>query len=477
MQNPTQLPVPTLTKRSLSAHTWLGLFVSAFMYIICLSGTLTVFHQELERWEQPNVIETTDFDIATIEQAYDNFVNTYSEETEHMHVVFPTSGIPRLVIEDDHVAHFVNSDGSLGDTEQSYWTKMLEDLHFYLHLPKSFGMILVSAFGALLCALMLSGFFAHPRIIKDAFRFRRGGTGLQENIDLHNRFSVWASPFHLMIGITGAYFGLATILIVLVSQAFYEGNNQTVIDEVFPPEPILEQAIVKPQIGKAINYVQTNKPDAELIFLTVHEPNTKGQFIEIYTKMSKQLVYSENFRFDADGNYINQGDYRTLSGGKKLIYSMYRLHFGDFLGMPTKILYFILGIMLTIVSATGINIWLKKRKKQDLINQWWPTLVWGTPVALCISATINLYFATRLDAVIWVTLVIALAASKNIKNIPQLIYWLKQALIFTLFLFIVCYSVKHGSSAFNFAALQINVPLALYACYLFIRTPKPNLLT
>ena len=33
---------PVLVKRSLSAHSWLGLFVSALMYIVCLTGTLCV---------------------------------------------------------------------------------------------------------------------------------------------------------------------------------------------------------------------------------------------------------------------------------------------------------------------------------------------------------------------------------------------------------------------------------------------------
>ncbi len=32
----------SLSKRSLASHTWLGLVVSGFMYLICLSGTIAV---------------------------------------------------------------------------------------------------------------------------------------------------------------------------------------------------------------------------------------------------------------------------------------------------------------------------------------------------------------------------------------------------------------------------------------------------
>lgn len=472
MKNSKPMNNPSISKRSLSAHTWLGLFVSAFMYLICLSGTLAVFHQELERWEQPYVAEVSTFDISSIDKAYDTFVETYPEKTEHMHVVFPSSGIPRLVVENDHIAHFVNPDGSLGEVEKSHWTKMLVDLHLYLHLPKSFGMILVSAFGALLCALILSGFIAHPRIIKDAFRFRRGGTGLQENIDLHNRFSVWASPFHLMIGITGAYFGLASIFIVVVSQAFYDGNNQAVVDEFFAPEPSLEQPLQRPNITKAIEYVQQHDPDGAPIFLTVHEPNTPGQMIEIYVKQPGRLIYSENYRFDAQGNYLEAGGYRDGNAGKQVVYSIYRLHFGDFAGMPSKLLYFVLGMMLTVVSATGINIWLKKRKTTDVINQWWPTLVWATPTALVLGALLNLFIDVRLDLFIWLALVVALTLASKQKNIPLLVCQLKHGLAISLLIFVAIYTLLHGSAAFSLAALQINAPLFLYATYLWLTTNK-----
>ena len=45
----------SLAKRSLQSHTWLGLVVSAVMFLICLSGTIAVLHKEFERWEQPNI--------------------------------------------------------------------------------------------------------------------------------------------------------------------------------------------------------------------------------------------------------------------------------------------------------------------------------------------------------------------------------------------------------------------------------------
>lgn len=465
-------PKQSLSKRALSAHSWLGLVISAVMYIICLSGTLAVFHQEFERWEQPNVDEFYSFDYDQVTNAYATFTENYPEETGHMHVVFPSSGIPRLVVENDHLAHFVNPDGSLGAIENPHWTKMLVDLHLYLHLPNNVGMILVSAFGALLCSLVLSGLIAHPRIVKDAFRFRRGGNLLQQNIDVHNRLSVWATPFHLMIGVTGAYFGLAGILVTLTSQAFYEGNNQAVIEKVFTPEPTLEQHIQTPDIAKAIKDVQVRSPDGQLIFLTVHEPRTPGQFIEIYVKQPGRLIYSENFRYDVKGDFIETGGYQDGEAGKQIVYSLYRLHFGDYAGITSKLMYFVLGLMLTVVAATGINIWLVKRKTRDALNLFWPALVWGTPLSLLICAWLDLIVETRLDLILWTVLVGCMIVSLRYDSETKLKRDIKLLLSICIIAFLISYTVMHSTAAMSIASLQINLPLLSFACYLMMSWRK-----
>ena len=469
MQNTQEITKQPLTRRALKAHSWMGLFISAFMYVICLSGTIAVFHNEFERWEQPQIQETQYINTETAEQAFSTFIQRYREDTGHYHLVFPTSGIPRLVVENDHVAHFVNSDGSLGEIEKSHWTKMLVDLHLYLHLPNSIGVFIVSAFGGLLCAIILSGFLSHPRIIKDAFRLRRGGTGLQENIDIHNRLSVWASPFHLMIGVTGAYFGLAGLLIVIFSQAFYNGDNQAVVDEVFAPEPKLEQPLQTANIKKALQYVLDNDPFSNVLFLTVHEPNTPAQFIEIYVQKPQRLIYSENYRFTADGEFLALGDYENGPTGKQIVFSFYRLHFGDFYGLPSKVLYFVLGIMLTIVSATGINIWLNKRKTKDIVNYTWPAIVWGTPTALVVSAWLNLFVHSRLDAVVWAILVIVSGYAYFQKNEVKFLFQIKILLGIVILGFVATYTAVFGISALSTASLQINIPLIIFAIILLAR--------
>src|SRR5262245_24363355 len=46
---------PDFVRAMLAAHSALGLAFAALIYVVCLTGMLSVFAYELQRWEQPDV--------------------------------------------------------------------------------------------------------------------------------------------------------------------------------------------------------------------------------------------------------------------------------------------------------------------------------------------------------------------------------------------------------------------------------------
>lgn len=456
------------TKQSaLDAHSWLGVFLGFLLFMVCLSGTVAVFHKEFERWEQPGIPEMSDIDAQTVEKAMSAFRARHPESTDHEFVVFPTSGIPRLVVENDNVAYFVDENGQLLETERSPFTKMLVDLHLYLNLPHAWGMILVSALGAIICTLVVTGIIAHKRIVRDAFTLRRKGNRQQYKIDLHNRFGLWAAPFHLIIGITGAYFGMAGLIVVLVSQLYFDGDREAAIAKVFTPDPVLEQEVATPQIGKAIAQMESLAPAHELIFLTVHEAGSPEQFIEIYTKVPEKMIYSENYRFDTQGEFLGTAGYQDGHWGKQLVYSLYRLHFGDFAGVPSKLLYFVLGIMLTVLCVSGMEIWLAKKANPPALTRLWYAVVWGSVSSLALTALVSLISALSLITVFWALMLLNVVVSIIAKRCGK-IFWLTVAGLAVLALLLV-YVMVHGASAMSLAALQLNIPLFIFAVWALYR--------
>ena len=460
-----------VTKQSaLNAHSWVGVFLSVLLFLVCLSGTLAVFHLEFERWEQPHIPEMQSVDEHAIEHAMDSFLDKHPEETNHLYVVFPTSGIPRLVVENDHVAYFADEQGNLLEKERVSFTQMLVNLHLYLNLPQSWGMILVSALGAIICTLIITGIIAHKRLVKDLFKFRRGGNGQQNQIDLHNRFGLWAAPFHLIIGVTGAYFGMAGLMLMLVAQIHYDGDQDAVVNQIFTPDPVVAPQQGKPALGKAMAQMNTLAPEKPMIFLTVHEVGKPEQFIEIYAQAPGRMIYAEGYRFDTAGNYLGRAGYEDGEWGKQLVWAMYRLHFGDFAGVTSKVLYFVLGIMLTMLCVSGMEIWLSKKAHPILATRLWYCVVWGSVSALALTAIVDMFFTGSLIAVFWGLMLINTVLTVAVKTLTKPVWLMLSGL--SVLLLLLVYAVQNGEYVLSTASLQLNIPMLIYVIWSITRAQK-----
>jgi uncharacterized iron-regulated membrane protein len=452
---------PGFVKSALSSHTWIGLLVGIPMYLVCLSGTLAVFYQELERWEQPQVAEDTAYEPAAIQRAYDAAVGRITQKTEHMFVQLPTADMPRAAVSSAHEGWFINRDGTLGKAVAHEWTHLLINLHLYLHLPANVGLLIVSTLGAMLCGLIVSGFLAHPRLFRDAFHLRLEGSRQLEQADIHNRLSVWGAPFHLMIGVTGAYFGLAAIMVGIFASVYFGGDRKAAMTAVFGPEPTLSQAVETAAVGNALDTLHTVAPhDQTPFFITVDGVGTPGQFIMIGTSVPHRLTFAEQYRFDAAGNYLDKAGTSDGEAGRQIAASVYRIHFGAFGGLPVKVLYFVFGLALTVVSVTGINIWLARRKMRNALNNVWTGIVWGTPMALALSATTQIVFHIPSTGVFWGMVVLTAAGAQAVNDDGRVraLYQISTAVLLAVFL--AAYTAKFKAAAFAPVMLSVNSAIA-----------------
>lgn len=396
-----------IVKPALASHSWLGIAAGGLMYLICLSGTLAVFYEEFERWEQPAVHETLVQDPEVIQRAVVAALERLPSPPAHLYVGLPTPTLPRVSVATDQPGEgwFVEPEGALGEAVAHDWTHLLLNLHIYLHLPSTIGLVLVGTLGALLFGLIVSGFLAHPRILRDAFRLRSSNTALLDQADLHNRLSVWGAPFHVVIALTGAYFGLASVLFVLLGAAFHSGDSEAAGAAVFAPEPKVRGPARVPAVDVALRDLERRlPPDSSPSFLTVHDAGTAKQFVELQVVQPGRLIWADYHRYDANGAYLGRTDYSDGPVGRQVAYSTYRVHFGQFGGVPVKLLYAVLGLALTVISATGINIWLTKRRTRDYLNDVWAGTIWAPPAALALTAITEVLLDVSSVAVFWLAL-------------------------------------------------------------------------
>ncbi|UTF61547.1 PepSY domain-containing protein [Gilvimarinus sp. DA14] len=475
-----QLLSPALVKQSLTSHAWLGLAVGAFMYLVCLSGSFLVFEHELEHWEQADAPERHQVTPEQVQSAY-NLLEakvaaaeqqeeaTDDDHHHHMFVMLPTADSPHLTVASDDGSYFVNADGSLGNKVEAPWTQLLIDLHLYLHLPKSFGMIVVSILGVMLCGLIISGFMSHPRIFKDAFTLRPKAATRLNQADWHNRFSVWGAPFHLMIGITGAFFGLASLFVLIGAQAFYDGDTSKVVPAIYGAEPELEQSLQTAAVGKALAQMPQIAPEAKPFYITVEDVGTEHQYILLGAEHPGRLIYAEQYRFDSAGNYLSKVGFSDGEAGRQAIFSVYRIHFGHYGGMLVKLAYVALGLALAVISVSGINIWLAKRRQRDGLNNIWTAIVWGTPLALGLTAVSQLALGISSHGLFWGTLVVAALLCQWVDHHNRSKGLLQLAGALTLLAMVILHAMAFGTYAWKAAPLGINLSFIVTALLLLWR--------
>lgn len=449
-----------LVKRSLSGHSWLGLLAGALMYLACLSGTVAVLHAQFERWEQPAAPEFRNYDDAMLERAYAAALERNGAETHHVFINLPTAEMPRATISTDTHGWLIEPDGTLGEDLRHDWTHFLTALHDTLTLPAGVGYPVVSLLGVLLCGLIVSGFLAHPSIFKDAFHWRRRGSRRLEHADLHNRLSVWGAPFHLMIAITGAFFGLTVLFRIVAGVAFFDGTALDATAAIHGAEPQLQQEARAPAIATALEAVRRQFPDTPPMYVTLEDVDDPAAlYMIVGARHYDRLIWVEQHRFDTAGRSLGHVGYSDGPAGRQAAFSIYRLHFGNFAGWTVRLVYIVFGAALTVVSVTGINVWLAKRKTRDALNMLWTGCVWGAPAALALTALAAAIPGMPLATLFWCSLGAAIVAALCLRDERRSKPHLQSITGGLLLLLPALQWLRFGAAAFAPAALGINATL------------------
>jgi uncharacterized iron-regulated membrane protein len=395
---------PDFVRAMLAGHSALGLAFAALIYVVCLSGTLSVFVHELERWEQPDapLVQVTPGPDAIAAALRAGYARAQAEQaTPDMYIAGPLRTPGRFQVHyDDHKAGIegewlADPDGRLVARIATPWSEFIADLHMRLHLPAVWGKFLVGLTGVALLSSLISGLLSHPRILKDAFALRRGGSRRLWEADLHNRLGVWGLPFHVVVTVTGALLGLSTLIIGVLAVAAYNGDRDKAVEILFGPRAgAASSAAPLPDLAAMIRQVTSETPDAEFSSAFVQRVATEGQIVQIGVHTPGRIAFSTTHRFDGSGKRLESLQHADGGVGRWILGALQPLHFGWFSGLAGKLLYGLLGIALTVVTHTGVAVWLTRRRDRgQSAPHWekaWTAVVWGQPLAFGTTATVAL---------------------------------------------------------------------------------------
>lgn len=378
----------------LKGHSSLGLAFAALIYLICLTGTIAVFAHELKRWENPAAPRLKAASPEAVQTAYTAALAAAGTSVEHVFITLPGDDLPWLMVTTDVGGRYrtwVADQAGAITPAPTPWTDFLTGLHINLHLPRTIGIFLVGLIGVALLSSLISGLLAHPRVFRDAFHLRLGGSRRLQEADLHNRLGVWALPFHVTVSLTGALLGLTTLIVGALGLAMFQGDVNKVYNLFVPPHPKDDPRPapaldVRPMFAQVSN-LATGR--VEYVFLE-HPTEMGGAALFNVDDGSNRLSNVDAYTFDRNAKLYFSKKAVTNNAGEKILGSLGALHFGWFGGGIVKIAYGLLGLGLTYLAASGVIIWLARRRdKGRAAPGWervWTAVVWGQPVALVAAA-------------------------------------------------------------------------------------------
>jgi uncharacterized iron-regulated membrane protein len=379
---------PTLPPRAVAAllagHGVVGLTFGALLYLVCLTGALSVFVDEWKWIEAPSPPVT-----ALAPGALDRAVAA-APRTGVLFITAPTAPFQRWTLSAGDEAWHIDSQGGL-TSARTPWSDFVTNLHMTLTLPAPWGSLAVGILGAALLSLILSGVLAHPRILRDAFVLRLGGSRRLQEADLHNRLSVWGLPFHVAVSLTGAFFGLSNLALMAVAALGFHGDMARAAGPLRGPATIPDaRPAPLPRLDPLVRRALALRPGAGLSYIGVEQPGTRGQQIAVETAAPGRLPRGEQAYFDGAGRMIGRGRFASGPAGLQIYAGAAQLHFGFFGGLPVRIAYGVLGAALALVSASGVRIWLARRRDRGRpaprLERAWAGWTWGAPASLAVAA-------------------------------------------------------------------------------------------
>ena len=458
--------------QNLTGHKILGLVTAAILYLICLSGTATVFYIDLERWETANAAESPDFRPEAVAAAVTDMRARIPGDNKEpaLYITTPTGDYPRLVLsrgEED--VRIYDQKGRFSAAGEHPATHGMTELHAQLHLPETLGLIVVGLTGVAMMALIVGGLLAHPRIFKDAFLWRLNGTPRVNRADLHNRIGVWASPFHIVIALTGGLIGLSQVLVLITALTFYGGDTIKAFASIYPDiaAKTAEGQVSGEALVKAITTLHQAHPDAHPNFISINNLNTDHESLTVYAEIEDRLVYGDTWEFDGKGNLVGQLHLSDGAAGKQIYASLYRLHFGNFGGVWVRWAYVLLGAALCLICTTGMDIWLlksaQKGRPYPRLHKLWTGFVWAVPTAMAIATLATVTARLPFVPVFWgltaaLSLAGLLAASQaRLSEIGRYVF------ASSLLALAAGHVLRFGAAAFSSSALGLNLTFCVLA--------------
>lgn len=347
-------------------HSWIGIKLSILFFIVCLSGTLATLSHEMDWLLNPEIRASPQVSLASKGKVVDNIKLKYPEGkiTFWRAAVAPyLCDVVYLNIQGKRKYVFVNPyTGKVQGETNLTIQRFFRDLHYYLFIPFQIGHFTVLIFGFMLLISTVTALLFYKKWWRKLFDLKTGKGAVVLFRSLHRLIGVWSIPFTILFSITGIWYFLERTNIGFISDT--ANTKMPKIEELSIDSAAFSQLHYTIDYDKVEQAAQRAIP--ELVLKDILPPAKKTSPIYITGKSTVPLV-----RNRANRVYIHPLTYEVIGvQNAKAIPTVTwlndiadPLHFGNWGGLTTKIIWFLGGLAVTFLVGTGIWISLKRKIK------------------------------------------------------------------------------------------------------------------
>ena len=351
-------------------HKWTSLICTAFLLLLCLTGLPLIFYEELEHWGENKKTELHAGNATT--QPVEEMVSTAKKQ-------FPGK-VVKMLLWDKESPGMLSV--TLGDSPGSPYqtdkyvivnthtgkvaeTPVVEEgflyIMFHLHVDLFAGIggkLFMGLMGILFVIAMISGIMLYGPIMKkfDFGMIRAEKSKRLKWLDMHNVLGIVTLTWAMVVGLTGVINTLADVVIY----AWKEGQ---LMEMTAPYKNAPELAGKLSDVGNALNIVEQREPDMEPYFIaypgTIYSSKHHyAVFMRGKTPLKARLL--KPALIDAKTGKLT--DMRDMPFFVNALFISEPLHFGDYGGMPLKVIWALFDIATIVVLGSGVYLWFARRK-------------------------------------------------------------------------------------------------------------------
>jgi len=358
------------TRRWAWVHKWSSLVCTLFMLLLCLTGLPLIFHEEIEHLSgtvqapaMPPGTPDADLDRvakAALERRPGEVIRyMFWEQDEHPNITYVSmaSSIDappeenNAVLVDSRTARVLDEP----KTNEGFMYVMLK-LHtdMFAGLP---GTLFLGFMGLLMVVAIVSGvvvYYPFMRRLKFG-ALRTGRSARIKWLDWHNLAGIVTVVWLGVVGLTGTINTLNRIVLGLWQMD--QMAEMTAPFKHLPP-------VTKPaHLEQSFRAAREAVPDMTVRLVAFpgtmfSSPHHYTFFLRGNTPLTSRLL--KPALVDASTGTLT--DSRDMPWYVKTLFLSQPLHFGDYGGLPLKILWALLDLVAIVVLGSGLYLWLRKPK-------------------------------------------------------------------------------------------------------------------